>query len=200
MRLSKRGEKEIMHALNVLTKTEVQEYVSFFREYYPINDLQLCVVRVNERTWRMLFTWMHEAKRKIEQALAQMSEQERKNRTKIAPESESHGDGVTTWEDSVGYFVPTNNLLNYIKICEKNEFMGDLKEISKGTEFFIMLRNEKIKDRFQFLAFLFHEIMHTIEIKTEKPIFRGPTVQQETRDQEEIIFPYVKQFLKERKF
>jgi hypothetical protein len=188
-----------MTALNVLTKTEVQEYVSFFREYYPINDLQLCVIRTNERTWRILYTWMHEAGRIIQQALAQMSEQERKNCTKIVPESESHGSDVTTWEDSLGYFVPTVNLLNYIEVSEKNKFTENLKEISKGTEFFIMLRNEKIKDRFQFLACLFHEIMHTIEIKTEKPIFRGSTIQQETQDQEEIIFPYVRQFLKEQK-
>jgi hypothetical protein len=113
---------------------------------------------------------------------------------------ESHGtrDDVS-YNDALGYFTTTNNLLAIINLWKKNQTTDQLKDVLKGSEFFVMLRISYLKDRALYLDALFHEILHTIELKTQIRVFRGSSIEQEARDTKEIVLPYVREFIRDQK-
>ena len=180
--------------MKVLGKDEVAEYITFLKQYYPITDLKLCIAEVNEKEWRILYTNIRKGCVIIENMLnGNLIESE------VTEKFESHGTHETGYEDGVGYFIPTNNLLTVINLWKDNEASRSFRKSIDGTEFFVMLRTQVLKDSVQYLDALFHEILHTIEIKTQTRIFRGSTMQQEIKDTEEIVLPYVREFIRKRK-
>lgn len=178
--------------MRTLQEEEINEYVSFFRNYYPLQDLKLCVIIANEREWKTIFNWYEEGS----EILQKIVDEEPDNiETTVIEVSEGHKDETTTWKDVVGMYAYGNNMLNCIHLSKNDESFHWLKKLLEGKEWFIMLRAKKIEDRRDFLDFLFHEILHVIEIKLQTPIYRGSSVEQETKDEREIVRPYVIRFM-----
>lgn len=186
-----------MNTLKPQTKTEVQEYVSFFKEYYPIDNLELCVLVCKEKDFKNVYAWLREGFELMEQ-------QARESNMFRPPPAQIHSHDFGEAEQTA-CTVSTRTVLSLIEACTHSPNSENLKKILKGTEYFIMINDTRVlnyygeKDHdFFFLHTLFHEMLHAIEWKTNKSIFRGSALAQARRDDIEIVYPLVKQFLKQK--
>jgi hypothetical protein len=181
-----------------LEEREIEEYVNFLKQYYSISDLKLCVAEASESEWKLLYTEIRKGCIILENMV-----NEGKIKGDLHEVTESHrvpGED-DSYKNVMGYFIPTNNLVNIIgRLWKDSDATRTFKKVLEGTEFFIMLRKgyPYLREREGYLDTLFHEILHTIEIKSQKRIFRGSTAQQEACDTQEIVMPYVKLFMSAR--
>ena len=183
--------------MRFIEEQTIQEYVYFLRQHYHFDNLNLCVVEANEREWKMLYTAIRRGARELERALNE-GEIEEFNEHNVGESHRTEGE-YESYENRMGYYIPTGNLLWIIDFWKDSDFTKAFKKKLDGTEFFIMLRKAYpyLRTRGGYLDTLFHEILHAIEFKSQKRIFRGGTVQQEARDTVEIVVPLVKLFMKE---
>ncbi len=178
--------------MRVQSDSEVSDYVKFIAQFYPVQDLKLRIVELGEKEWRQLGTAIMKGRAIIEEMV---NEDLIEGTTSEVWEShESYKEA--SLNDSNGYYIPSSNLLAIINLWKKNEASQSFQNLLEGTDFFIMLRIVLLKDRLSYLDALFHEILHTIETKTQKRIYRGSTIEQEARDTQEIVMPYVREFIR----
>lgn len=197
--------------MKVLSDVEVQEYLNFFKDYYPIGDFKISVTIAKRKEWKKFFTWLNYKRHILQQILNDMGEEARAKafiKASKVQQQEKHGLAdfdVDEWKYTAGYFCPTNYLFHYInsESEENKKILMPLWERIKDSKWFVFLRASvhtrpsfNLTDREAFLLKLFHEILHIIEVENRKPVFRGSSFEDEVRDDKEIILPYVKEFIR----
>lgn len=117
----------------------------------------------------------------------------------VEPEVYTHAGAFrgSPWEEVGGYRCQTVPLLIFLKTrAKESSAKRSFSTFLDGTRFAIFLRERELPDRFNRLVGVFHELLHTIELVTEKPIYRGDTPQQEAKDEKEIVEPLVRLFVR----
>ncbi len=187
--------------MRFLRENEIQEYVNFLKQYYSVTNLKLCIVETSESEWKLLYTKIKKGVRALDTAVNERIVDQRSIDLRAVGTSHSMPNEDESYQNSMGYFISSGNLRIIIKSLWKDSdavraFMHKLE----GTEYFIMLRVQcsYLRTRPGYLDTLFHEILRTIEAKSQQRIFRGDSIEQDFRDNKEIVMPYVKLFLKEK--
>ena len=183
--------------MKFLEKGEIDGYVTFLKQYYPFSELELCVLETSEREWKHLYTSIQKGKIMLERVVKEGVIES----YEVVEIHESHGSEseMSSYKDAMGYYIPTNNLINIVNFWQGAEIKKLFLEKLENTEYFIMLRMPQLRDREIYLETLFHEILHAIEIKSQQKIYRGSSIQQEARDTEEISLPLVREYIRQER-
>ena len=188
--------------MHFLEESEIEEYVKFLKQYYSFSDIKLCIGEASESEWKLLYTGIRKGVHALDTVINEgMIDSSNINEHAMCTWHGTH-DENDSYKNNMGYFIPTNNLMHIITaFWNDNETTRTFRKKLQGTEYFIMLRIQcaYLRTKEGYLDTLFHEILHTIEIESHQRIFRGDSIQQEARDTLEIVMPYVKLFIKEKK-
>lgn len=193
--------------MEIVPSGEIEEIQTFLAQYFSFEAFPTAAVFMNEQEWKAFGPFIRNFKQwEIEWFMPNLVElaKSRKGANKLIQgepgEAFTHQGMIreSPWTQVGGYFCQTVPLLVFIKNYMKD---GPAKRAYStfldGTRFAIFLRERASPDRISRLVAIFHEVLHTIELTTQKPIYRGDTPQQEARDEKEIVEPLVKQFMHE---
>lgn len=186
--------------MKVLSSREIKDIQIFLRQYYSFEDFEVSAGLLNEREWTVFGRFIRKFQEWFREALKELAK--RGDATKITKITDSdvytHAGAAreSPWGEVGGYFCQAVPLLIYVKLYVEEPLKSDLTKLLEGRRFAIWLRARDHPDRFSLLVGLFHELLHAIELTSNKSIYRGDSQRQEEKDTREIVEPLVKLFMR----
>ena len=194
--------------MRLLSEESISQCFNFLTEYYLIkHEVRISVaIANNDMEWKKNYTCLAVNRNILDEWLRDKEKHEKLISLGVLKEPngferETHirkeTNPLEEWRETSGYHFHVGYFRIYLAMDKRNRnILEKLKGISKGSKWFIFLRD--MKKPFWNLVNLLHEMLHIIEDEGHYHIFRGSSSWDEKRDTKEIVIPLVKKFL-ERK-
>jgi len=181
-----------------IPEEEVDEIENLFRKHYFFPFVRVGIAVLDDRTLEDMGKEVDECKKRLSEKLKYMRETERPDIKKLLYSDGYHSS--KSWNETIHYGWQSEEMKRCIeKQLPDTENKKMLLRFFEGKNWFILVRKEHCKNPYHFLENVFHEFIHLIEFRTSLKIFRGKSIEQENKDQEEIVRCLATEFMKQKK-